>query len=105
MKPVVDMLRLVVKDAARTKFSHFPHRPHKVDGARKTRQDSISYKQIEAQEVIPFLVLETIRNKTDTCKLKEVQNDILHVKTKFFKTDPQVYAKILYLILMYLKPK
>ena len=48
LRPVVDTLRPVVKGAARTKFSHFPHRPHGVDGARKTKQGSISYKDVEA---------------------------------------------------------
>ena len=48
LRPVVDTLRPVVKGAARTKSSHFPHRPHGVDGARKTKQGIISYKHVEA---------------------------------------------------------
>ena len=48
LRPVVDTLRPVVKGAARTKFSYFPHRPHGVDGARKTKQGSISYKHVKA---------------------------------------------------------
>ena len=35
----------------------------------------------------------------------QYKNDILHIRTKFFKTDPQVYAKTLCLIIVYLKPK
>ena len=33
------------------------------------------------------------------------KNDIIRIKTKFFKTDSQVYAKTLLLIIVYLKPK
>ena len=55
LEPVVDMLRPMVKGAAQTKFLHFPHQPHNVDNAHKTRQGSISCKHVEAQEVVPHL--------------------------------------------------
>ena len=45
-------------------------------------------------------VQNEILDKTNACKSKRVQNNILHVKTKFLKTDFQVYAKALHSILV-----
>ena len=51
--------------------------------------------------MIPLLVLETIQNKVDTWNSKQVQNNILHVKTEISKQAYQVYVKTLHLTCLF----